>query len=180
MKNDVTPLNSCPRCGEPLRPEARFCPRCGEKTAPAQRKRRAGKVWLIIGIVLTVVVVSLWGFGRIAGEALQSNFALMYADFAAEPWCSVSADGSCLKIDTDPQDLGAENQPEEYVQGVAFPAYHAIEQINADLGFSRAVWEKMMRTTASQGRLTESSGRYRVSWIYSVEKGLEVLYEVAN
>lgn len=178
MKNDVTPLNSCPRCGEPLRPEARFCPRCGEKTAPAPRKRRAGKVWLIIGIVLTVVVVSLWGFGRIAREALQSNFALMYADFAAEPWCAISADGSCLKIDTDPQDLGAKNQPEEYVQGVAFPAYHAIEQINADLGFPSAVWEKMMRTTASQGRLSESNGRYRVSWIYSVEKGLEVLYEV--
>ena len=57
-------------------------------------------------------------------------------------------------------------------------ADNMVEKINKDLGFSSALMEKMNTTTWSQGRQTDSNSKYRVTWTYHPDKGLEVMYEM--
>lgn len=56
-------------------------------------------------------------------------------------------------------------------------ALEAIRHANTELGFSAAVYEKMLNTTALMGRQTEENKKYRVSWTYHPDHGLEVMYE---
>lgn len=56
-------------------------------------------------------------------------------------------------------------------------ALEAIQHANTELGFSRAVYEKMLNTNALMGRQTEENEKYRVSWTYHPDNGLEVMYE---
>lgn len=53
----------------------------------------------------------------------------------------------------------------------------AIKYANEALGFSGAVYSNMMETTALMGRQSEENDKYRVSWTYHPDDGLEVTYE---
>lgn len=56
-------------------------------------------------------------------------------------------------------------------------ALDAIQHANIELGFSGALYDKMLNTNALMGRQTEENKKYRVSWTYHPDEGLEVLYE---
>jgi len=49
--------------------------------------------------------------------------------------------------------------------------------MNTKLGFSDAVYRKMLQTSALMGRQSEENSKYRVSWTYHPDSGLEVMYE---
>lgn len=53
-----------------------------------------------------------------------------------------------------------------------------IHQVNKDLGFLAALYEKMQNVTWSQGLQVESNDKYTVTYSYHPDKGLEVMYEV--
>ena len=53
----------------------------------------------------------------------------------------------------------------------------AIEYCNKELGFTEAVFQRMIETTSLMGRQTADSSRYTVSWTYHPDRGLEVMYE---
>ena len=53
----------------------------------------------------------------------------------------------------------------------------AIRYANKALGFNGSLYSKMMETTAMMGRQTEENKKYRVSWKYHPDDGLEVTYE---
>lgn len=56
-------------------------------------------------------------------------------------------------------------------------ALEAIKYVNEELGFNGAVYNRMMETNALMGRQSEENDKYRVSWTYHPDEGLEVTYE---
>jgi len=56
-------------------------------------------------------------------------------------------------------------------------ALEAIKYVNEELGFSGAVYQRMLETSAIMGRQSEENDKYRVSWTYHPDNGLEVTYE---
>ena len=49
--------------------------------------------------------------------------------------------------------------------------------LHQELGFTEAVFQRMIETTSLMGRQTADSSRYTVSWTYHPDRGLEVMYE---
>ncbi len=104
------------------------------------------------------------------------NFNEMYSDLAKNSWCTIAADGSYLKIDSNPKDKESKYfNSDDWA--IMLEAWEKVEEINKELGFSDAVNEKMNGTTALQGKQTESNNEYTVSWTYHPDNGLEVIYE---
>ena len=56
-------------------------------------------------------------------------------------------------------------------------ALEAIKYANEELGFNGSVYSQMMNTTALMGRQSAENDKYRVSWTYHPNDGLEVTYE---
>ena len=56
-------------------------------------------------------------------------------------------------------------------------ALEAIKYVNEELGFNGALYDRMMETNALMGRQSEENAKYRVSWTYHPDEGLEVTYE---
>lgn len=56
-------------------------------------------------------------------------------------------------------------------------ALKAIRYANEELGFNGSVYSQMMKTTALMGRQTAENDKYKVSWTYHPDDGLEVTYE---
>ncbi len=52
-----------------------------------------------------------------------------------------------------------------------------IKFINEKLGFTDALYSKMLQTTTLMGRQTKEKNKYRVNWTYHPNQGLEVMYE---
>jgi hypothetical protein len=75
-------------------------------------------------------------------------------------------------IDTIPEDIYIAAIPNSQEK-----ALEAIQYANEQLGFSGAVYQKMLETNALMGRQSEENKKYRVSWTYHPDYGLEVTYE---
>ena len=125
----------------------------------------------IIAIAVIILVARGSVFDRLVSEMLNEY---PYADNAR------AADGSYLKIDTNPYDKDIDDMT--YVDATLFydiqsDSLDGIQFINKKLGFTDAVYTKMLETTALMGRQTEENNKYRVSWSYHPDKGLEVMYE---
>lgn len=85
-----------------------------------------------------------------------------------------------IKVDTNPDNINPKKMTRvQYTtfEPVQKDSLGAIKFINEKLGFSGALYEKMMGTTALMGRQTEENDKYRVSWKYHPDNGLEVMYE---
>lgn len=53
----------------------------------------------------------------------------------------------------------------------------AIQYANKALGFNGSVYSQMMSTTALMGWQSSENAKYRVTWTYHPDSGLEVIYE---
>ena len=92
---------------------------------------------------------------------------------------TVSGSGDYFMIDTLPDVY--ENM-DETVKALLLPgaqenALEAIKYANEELGFNGSVYSQMMNTTALMGRQYAENDKYRVSWTYHPDYGLEVTYE---
>lgn len=56
-------------------------------------------------------------------------------------------------------------------------ALAAIKYVNEELGFNGSLYDRMLQTNALMGRQSEENDKYRVSWTYHPDEGLEVTYE---
>ncbi len=126
---------------------------------------------LVSGMMLLVFsVVTLTACG-------SEGFDKMYSGIANETWCSITSDGYGMKIDTNPDDKELDDMLQaEYDEMKR--VVDKVKEINKELGFSDALFEKMNTTNAIDGTQNDSNDKYTVSWSYSPSKGLEVLYEV--
>lgn len=91
----------------------------------------------------------------------------------------VTGSGDYFMIDTLPD---AYENMDAIMKALLLPdaqerALEAIKYANEELGFNGSVYSKMMNTTALMGRQSAENDKYRVSWTYHPDDGLEVTYE---
>lgn len=192
--------NVCGKCGNELQDGQEFCPKCGQRAgltiesgvSSAINQFNAGvqqtaakkkKTPLIIGIAVAIVavviaIITLGGGDKGPGSVSKKDFNDLYPTLGSEKWCTIASDGSYLKIDTNPNNKDGDDLTWGDYESFVIPANDMIEQINKDLGFSEALYEKMNTTTWSQGKQTDSNENYTVTWTYHPDKGLEVMYEM--
>lgn len=137
----------------------------GEKT---KSNKKIGKSLLLIGIAVVYFII------RVATS--EKDFKDMYEELAVNSWCTIGADGSYMRLDTNPEDLDEEELFSYISENIEASAI--IEEVNMDLGFPASLYEKMTSTTWSHGQQTESNKKYKVTWTFHPDKGLEVLYEL--
>lgn len=116
---------------------------------------------IIGGIVIAVVILALVilipsKFERVRSECLQ--IAGM-----------VSGSGDSFMIDTYPEGMYIFSDTDDR-------ALEAIKHANKELGFDDSVYSRMMKTSALMGRQSAENNKYRVSWTYHPDEGLEVTY----
>lgn len=150
-------------------PQAAVSGIAGIKGWPAKKKLTVGGIIAAV-VVAIVLIVNMSGgsvFEKVVSKMLEEY---PYADNARAP------DGSYLKIDTNPQN----KDRDDFLQ-LDFKkeqdSINGIKLVNKELGFSDAVYTKMLQTTALMGRQSEENSKYRVSWTYHPDRGLEVMYE---
>ena len=184
----------CVKCGSQLPDGAAFCGDCGNKVEeisgninfvsaeiaspvevieePAKKPRASKKKLAIIGgiavvvIALALIIFIPSKFERVKDECVQ--IAGM-----------ISGSGDYFMIDTYPDMY---EDMDEAVKAMLSSdwqegALEAIQYANKEFGFSGAVYSKMMETSALMGRQSEENDKYRVSWTYHPDDGLEVTYE---
>ncbi len=93
----------------------------------------------------------------------------VYDYFCDPSYATLASDGSCLMIDTKPNDNESEESEE---------AIKAVGSILYLLDFPESVVYKMQRTNALAGIQSEVHNSYRVSWTYHPDNGLEVMFEM--
>ena len=112
---------------------------------------------------------------RVIVEKAGPDLKGLYSFYCESKWADYGLDGSYLSIDTNPDDRDDD--------GLAYPdAYYAIEKINNALGLPSSLINDMAKTSASQGKQSETfdSVGVTVSWTYHPDKGLEVTYKLIN
>lgn len=133
-------------------------------------------------LLLGVMCLSLCGCGilDLLGLGTFERLTDEVLDKYPYAWVARGSDGSYLKIDTNPYDRDVDDL--DYGQQILFwdtsdDSCDAIEYCNKELGFTEAVFERMLETTSLMGLQTAESSRYTVSWTYHPDNGLEVMYE---
>lgn len=148
---------------------------CPVTQQPTTIKRKIVFGGIIVVIVVAVILVATLLRGH--------SFSGVVNDMLNEyPYANNSRaqDDSYLKIDTNPYDKAVDELT--YVELSTFDqvqtdSLNGIKFVNERLGFTDAVYSKMMDTTALMGAQTEENDKYRVSWTYHPDNGLEVMYE---
>ena len=131
-----------------------------EKKLTKKLKFPKNKLIIIGGIVIAAVILALVIFVPSKFERVKSECVQIAG--------MVTGSGDYFMIDTDP-DVPIYNAQQS--------ALEAIKYANEELGFNDSVYSQMMNTTALMGRQSAENDKYRVSWTYHPDDGLEVTYE---
>lgn len=127
---------------------------------------------IIIGIVaLVVIVVSIIIFTR------PSKFEKV-EDECVQIAGTLSTGKDYFTIDTIPDDYASLSDAvrTKMLMGQQERSLEAIKYANDELGFSGSVYQEMLETTALMGRQSEETKKYKVSWTYHPDDGLEATY----
>ena len=123
------------------------------------------------GAVLAVIILACILFGESKFEKVKDECVQIAG--------MVTGSGDYFTIDTYPD---VYKNMDSNVSALLLPgaqenALEAIKYANEELGFNGSVYNKMMQTTALMGRQSEENDKYKVSWTYHPDDGLEVTYE---
>ena len=181
----------CTSCGAEIHTEDVICPSCGTdlKTDGANeekgikkfitRFKTDKKLWAMAGGILAVIVIAV----IISVSSYLTSFE-HYVDLMLDEYPFAdnarASDGSYLKMDTNIYDKDPDDMT--YSQYILYTSQlndtlDGIKWMNEKLGFSSSVYDDMMETNSLMGRQSASNDKYKVSWTYHPNKGLEVKYE---
>ena len=140
--------------------------------APAKKPRLTRKAGIILGVIAVVVVV-------VAFTLLHKSKFEQVREECVHIAGQVSGSGNYFTIDTYPDYFdGMDEAVVKLLQSdTQKNALEAIKYANKDLGFNDSVYSKMLKTSALMGRQSEETDKYKVSWTYHPDDGLEVTYE---
>lgn len=91
----------------------------------------------------------------------------MFSNYSSLIGATLASDGSYLELDTNPYDF------DDFSMASILSR---IEEANTKLGFSDALYRKMINTSALQGRQHDENDIVTVEWTYHPDNGLEVIY----
>jgi hypothetical protein len=105
-------------------------------------------------------------------KKLKTAYEAVAKDYEANmsTYVKTADDWSYVSVDTNPRDS------ESYS---SMTGWYIVKAMNTALGLPDSVWEEMTKTTALQGRLSETYNNIVVSWTYYPSHGLEVMYKLA-
>lgn len=136
------------------------------KPKPNKKKLAIIAAAAVVVIVIAIILMVPSKFKRVRNECVQ---------IAGR----ITGSGDYFMIDTYPDEY--ENMDDMMVAllapGAQEDALEAIKYANEELGFNGSVYSKMMQTSALMGRQSEETNKYKVSWTYHPNDGLEVTYE---
>lgn len=174
MENHVADLYG--KCGAELQEGQDFCPKCGQKRGlavnpkPDEKKVNIPVVFVSVFSVCIIAFVLMKNTSFSEPKITKPDLNQIFAECALESkWANVGSDGSYLSIDTNPYDLDGHSE---------YSAYLGVLEVNEKLGLPESLTEKMNRTSALDGRQTETYDDVTVSWKYHPDQGLEVTYEL--
>lgn len=154
----------CTDCGAEMLPGQTVCPNCGKANNKKVLNLSLNKVGIIGALVVVAVIIMALSFGS------KVDLREVYEEIGADSfYCSVTSDGSCLIIDTNPNDLN------DYF---SYTAFLYVKNANKALGFTEALFTKMGQTRAVDGTQHDENDKVEVSWTYHPDKGLCVVYNV--
>lgn len=181
----------CTSCGAEIHTEAVICPSCGAGQGTETANEEKGikkfitkfktdkKLWAITGGILAVIVIIV----IIAVSSYLTSFEhyvnLMLDEYPMADNARAS-DGSYLKMDTNTYDKDPDDMTYSQYKLYSIKlddTLDGIKWMNEKLGFSSSVYDDMMETNSLMGRQSASNDKYKVSWTYHPNKGLEVKYE---
>ncbi len=81
-----------------------------------------------------------------------------------------------FSLDTDPYEDMDKTMRAILLPDTQTKTLEAIRYANEQLGFPGSVYSDMMKTSALMGRQSEENSKYKVSWTYHPDHGLEVTY----
>ena len=145
-----------------------------ENTNTAQKKRTGfrftKKTAIILGAVLLVVIIAAIILTPSKFERVE-NKCIQIAGQAGNG-------KNYFTLDTYPDSY---EYMDETVRNLLLPGVQertleAIKYANDELGFP-GVYDLMLKTTALMGRQSEENSKYKVSWSYHPDSGLEVMYQ---
>jgi len=113
-------------------------------------------------LLISIIVIMLSGCSN-------EDFKGLFSDLDNKAYANIAEDGSYMMIDTNPDKIKGAMDHEALLE---------IEAIHKKLGFSESLEKKMTSTRALDGKQTDENDKYKVSWSYHPNKGLEVLYEI--
>jgi len=139
---------------------------------PSESPKKKKTLYIIIGIIaVAAVVISILvfykpKFTRVKNECFNiagtvtSGKGYFTLDTIPDSWDNMDATVKALLLP---------NHQKKTLE--------AIKYANEALGFNGSVYNKMMETSALMGRQSEETSKYKVSWTYHPDDGLEVTYE---
>ena len=136
-------------------------------SAPKSTKK---KLTIIAAIVIVAIIAS--------AVLLPSKFERVHNKCISIAG-TASGGGDYFMLDTYP-DVYENLDPNAFSYVLASAqdgALEAIRYANKELGFSGAVYSQMLETNALMGRQSAENKKYRVTWTYHPDDGLEVTYE---
>lgn len=91
---------------------------------------------------------------------------------------SVATGDDYFTIDTYPDEYKNLDESLKAVLGYSHgkKALEAIKHANREFGFPGSLYDDMMKTSALMGRRSEENNKYKVTWSYHPDDGLEVTY----
>ena len=144
-----------------------------QETPKGKKHKITKKKAIIIAIALVAVIaIAFIVFHKSKFERVERDCVQIAG--------TVRSGNGYFVIDTYPDDW--ENM-DPSVRALLLPdhqqdALEGIRYANEALSFNGAVYNKMLETSALMGRQTQENSKYRVSWTYHPDDGLEVTYEV--
>lgn len=123
-------------------------------------------VLVAIAIIIIVKFAVPSEFERVKNEAIsiagQISYGKNYFTIDTYPYEDTNMDEMLIAV------LAPDTQEQ---------ALNGIKHVNEALGFNGSLYSDMLKTTALMGRQTEENNKYKVSWSYHPDEGLEVTYE---
>lgn len=163
----------CGNCGNEINENSKFCTNCGSKIDNINSSMVSNTVnntntnnKVIIFLIVIVAIVGILIYKN--NETSSVSFKRIYDEIGCTyEFCDLALDGSYLEIDTNPDD------EEDYF---SYKATSMVEKANKALGFSDALYNRMGKTRALDGTQVEENKKYKVTWTYHPDDGLEVIY----
>ena len=103
---------------------------------------------------------------------IVNDFQYIYDTYCEEPWAEIGSDGSYISIDTNPYDSKSEWGQQLYFS----KAYNATETLLKLFNFPEYVSKQLGKTSALDGKQTESNEYVTVTWSYRPSEGAEIMF----